>query len=239
MKVFAYVGSMHADSVTLKVVENLIGQLAAKTDVSSTVIHARDCDTSFCRGCSKCFTSLHCSLDDSDGFSDIRKKLEESDFVILASPVYLHDVSGVMKNFIDRISYYARSKCLFGKDGLALSTAINNGGSLTVDYLSKTMHLFGINVISRLPLYTETPGTTFEQTLDSVLPDTVEAIIEAHDNTDLHNNVLKYYFNQERLTVRFFSAEDTEKYKCWNENGFLDDCEVEELYRRRKLERLS
>jgi len=53
-----------------------------------------------CRGCRKCMETGYCVV--KDDFNSIAKKMLKSDLIIIGSPVYFHDVSGLVKNFIDR-----------------------------------------------------------------------------------------------------------------------------------------
>lgn len=45
----------------------------------------------------------HCPL--RDDVSEIKKKIDDADIIILASPVYVEDVSGLLKNWIDRMAF--------------------------------------------------------------------------------------------------------------------------------------
>ena len=54
-----------------------------------------------CRSCRKCMKEGHCVLG-SDDFSAISKQMQKSDLIIIGTPVYFHDVSGPVKNLIDR-----------------------------------------------------------------------------------------------------------------------------------------
>ncbi len=48
----------------------------------------------------------------SDGFEDIRKRIRESDEIIIASPVYWGETSEALKSFLDRLR-----RCEFGQSG--------------------------------------------------------------------------------------------------------------------------
>lgn len=66
-----------------------------------------------CIGCEGCHPSegsdryLKCINHDKDDMAFILKEVEEADAIIFATPVYIFQMSGVMKNFIDR--YYGTS----------------------------------------------------------------------------------------------------------------------------------
>ena len=74
---------------------------------SSELVLLREKRIEFCKGCLSCDSSGECSI--RDDMQTIYSKLEEADLVILGSPNYFHNVSGMMKDFIDRLLpfYYA------------------------------------------------------------------------------------------------------------------------------------
>lgn len=50
-----------------------------------------------------------CVYDNKDDFQHVYKKLLEADILIFSTPVYIFNISGLMKTFLDRI--YSRGKC--------------------------------------------------------------------------------------------------------------------------------
>lgn len=53
----------------------------------------------------------------------IRDTMLSADGIILASPVYVEDVNGVMKNWIDRMAFYCHRPAFFGKTAFVLATS--------------------------------------------------------------------------------------------------------------------
>jgi hypothetical protein len=64
------------------------------------------------------------------------KKMDEADGVIFASPVYTNNVSGLMKAFIDRISYNGHRPRFFGKKAFFISTTGMFGTKTVLKYMS-------------------------------------------------------------------------------------------------------
>jgi multimeric flavodoxin WrbA len=59
-----------------------------------------------CKGCRVCQTDksyLKCVYDDKDDIKEILTKIIESDLIIYATPIYVFNMSGLMKIFIERI----------------------------------------------------------------------------------------------------------------------------------------
>ncbi|MHC4661811.1 MAG: flavodoxin family protein [Planctomycetota bacterium] len=66
-----------------------------------TFLSLRDMQISGCVGCLRCNRLKKCANTDDD-WAKLRDALIGADTVVFASPVYFHDVTGVMKNAIDR-----------------------------------------------------------------------------------------------------------------------------------------
>lgn len=54
----------------------------------------------FCKGCLTCYKKPDCTI--KDDMADILPKILNSDILILGTPNYYENVSGLMKNFMDR-----------------------------------------------------------------------------------------------------------------------------------------
>jgi len=158
MKVTAVLGSPHKGNgykISAKI-ENELKKLGVK---EFERIFLKDVDLKMCRGCFTCFSkgSEFCPLKDDK--TEIERKLLESDGIILISPGYAWNVSGLMKNFIDRFAYTLHRPVFFNQSMMLVA----NGGS----GLSKVLKAMGITLggagISSKIAITSTPwGATRE-----------------------------------------------------------------------------
>ncbi len=76
-----------------------------------------------CLGCRACFDlgEEKCPL--KDDLLPLRDRLLAADGYVIASPVYVEDVNGVMKNWIDRMAFVSHRPLLFGKTALLYTTS--------------------------------------------------------------------------------------------------------------------
>ena len=73
------------------------------------LILLREKKIKFCDGCLSCDETGKCKL--RDDMQVIYSQLEESDLIIFGSPNYFHNMSGLMKNFVDRLlPFYYKNK---------------------------------------------------------------------------------------------------------------------------------
>lgn len=98
------------------------GIFRAKGDME--VINLSDCRIEPCSGCYSCWQNNgHCVH--SDAMQSIINKILSIDILILASPVYSHNVSLHMKKFIDRMTFMASgTKLYMSNDGTYIHEAI-------------------------------------------------------------------------------------------------------------------
>ena len=65
------------------------------------IINLRENKIDYCIGCYSCRKFGKCFQ--NDGMNTINEKLLEADVIVFASPIYMYDVCGQLKTFIDRI----------------------------------------------------------------------------------------------------------------------------------------
>lgn len=79
----------------------------------------------------------------ADDVQQLQKRLAEADGIILASPVYLQQVSGKMKTFIDRTCSWYHRPALTGKPVLCVATTKGSGLKPTLAYLQSVAVQWG------------------------------------------------------------------------------------------------
>lgn len=72
-----------------------------------------------CRACGGCFHSHECAV--NDDMRELYEKLAAADAIVMGSPAYFGNVSGLMKNFIDRCLPLYLAEKLKGKKAALLS----------------------------------------------------------------------------------------------------------------------
>lgn len=94
-----------------------------------------------CIGCEQCILKGKCVLtDDADA---LMQQLSTSDGIILASPVYLQQVSGRIKTFFDRTCCWYHRPVLAGKPILCVASTKGSGLKATLSYLDNIATQWG------------------------------------------------------------------------------------------------
>ncbi len=120
MKIIAICGSPRKGNTEAMVREVLRG--AKETNAETELILLKDIDVSKCIGCEACKTVGRCTVN-KDDVDKIYDKMFESDVFVLGSPCYFNNVSGLMKDFIDRCDPYWEDKRWASKKAVLVSVA--------------------------------------------------------------------------------------------------------------------
>ncbi len=132
MRVVCINGSRRTNGNTaraLSILEEELSAFAAQRSVPLQIdrISLGSCRIEACRGCRSCFDRGEetCPLRE-DELRDVARRVMSCDALILASPVYVGDVSGALKTLIDRLAYVCHRPALTRTVAFALATT---GGS--------------------------------------------------------------------------------------------------------------
>ena len=125
MKLVAVMGSPKGKGSGYKVVSLIEEKMKAMGNVEIEYLFLKDTNLKPCMGCFNCVTKGEDKCPLKDDREAIEKKLLEADGVILSSPIYVLNVSGLMKNFIDRFAYTNHRPRFHGQKVL---TVVNTGG---------------------------------------------------------------------------------------------------------------
>lgn len=122
MKILTICGSHRKNGNTARVLSLLAGALSRYDGADVESVFLSDFDIRPCRGCRLCFDlgEHRCPLDDD--VLPLRDRILAADGIVLASPVYVNDVSGTMKTFIDRLAFVCHRPAFAGIPAVVIAT---------------------------------------------------------------------------------------------------------------------
>lgn len=127
MKILALVSSHRKKGNTACIVQ-MIGShleaLAARDGQPLTfeTLYLGDMDVQPCRGCRACFDRGEDQCPVKDDLPAIKAQMDAADGLILASPVYVEDVNGTAKTWMDRLAYVCHRPAFAGKCAYPIAT---------------------------------------------------------------------------------------------------------------------
>ena len=161
MKILAICGGMREESNTNK----LVKKIAESSGCDFEVVDLGKLEVKPCTGCSECMMNDgKCPIEDD--MQGIYEKLMDADGIILGSPTYYMNVSGVVKCLIDRsLALYYRGvgpeydpempfmgqRPLAGKPGVVVTTVAGAGHEKAIEVLSLCMgESHRLNLVDKL-----------------------------------------------------------------------------------------
>lgn len=156
MRVLAIMGSPRRNGTGTKVVRQIEEELRKQGDVEMTYLYLADVDLKMCRGCFECISKGEDRCPLKDDRVGIEGMMDRSDGIILVSPGYVQNVSGLMKNFMDRFAYTNHRPRFFGKQMMLVA---NGGAGLDKTLDALRIAIFGPHIVSELA-YAKLPWPT-------------------------------------------------------------------------------
>ncbi len=103
-----------------------------------------------CMRCRVCFDKGEQNCPLKDELLPLWERMHAADGYVIASPVYVEDVNGVMKNWIDRMAFTSHRPAFFGKRALLFTTSGIGSSNHALNTMSTAFGTWGIKVTQRM-----------------------------------------------------------------------------------------
>lgn len=144
MKVLVLNGSPRANGCTAAALNEVIRTLNAE-GMDTELVHVGNKDIRGCIACNSCVRQKKCVFDDL--VNETAKSFEETDGLIIGSPVYYGSPNGTLLSFLDRLFYSTQfSKQM--KVGAAVVSCRRGGNTASFDVLNKYFSISSMPVAS-------------------------------------------------------------------------------------------
>jgi multimeric flavodoxin WrbA len=109
-----------------------------EADIEPDVVELRNMSFQNCLNCGKCGSEKLCAIDD-EVTAHIYKRVLESDAIILTSPVYMWNMTGVLKTFLDRLHCYSKK---YGGKRMGVIVTSHGGIESGADIIEESLKRF-------------------------------------------------------------------------------------------------
>ncbi len=157
IRILGIAGSPVKEGNTEVLLLEALRPVASDPEVETRLFNLSGLEIAGCRHCNWCIKNQtpekYCAI--SDGMDEIYPAAEQADAVILATPVHIGRMSGLMANMIDRMRVFVYGNThrgrLTDKVGAALVVGfLRHGGlEMTLSILNNTFALFGMIPVGR------------------------------------------------------------------------------------------
>lgn len=135
MKIVVLFGSPKKDGNTKKLLDKYLKTIDADKN-NIDIIYACDLNILGCQDCEVCKEKVFCHLDDWQKVYDVYKKIQMSDTVIVASPIFFFSFPSQLKALFDRFQpfYYKRFLRKEPREKIKDGVVLLTGGGTEKDF---------------------------------------------------------------------------------------------------------
>lgn len=123
----------------------IVNHARSNLDGEFEEIHLMKEKIPMCNGCFNCILEGEDKCPHYDKVNPIINKMKECDGIIIASPVYAMNVSGLLKNFFDHTAYLYHRPEFFTKKALVVVSTAGAGHKKVAKYIDETLRHWGVN----------------------------------------------------------------------------------------------
>jgi len=113
----------------------LLKQIEQRIDNTELILLSK-CNIEYCKGCLACHKIDKCVI--KDDINEIINKIKETDLIIFGVPNYFDNVSGLFKNFMDRLHPLYKSELIKNKKVIFIFTG-GGGEDGTLEEMQKSV----------------------------------------------------------------------------------------------------
>jgi len=155
MKILCIIGSGRKRGNTARAVKILLAEIeqaareqGRQAELELETVFLSDLDMRPCRGCRACYDRGEQRCPNHDDLPALREKMRAADGLIVASPVYVDDVSGLTKTWIDRLAHACHRPEFAGKYALALATTGGSPAGRTLRTITLALGTWGYHLVA-------------------------------------------------------------------------------------------
>ncbi len=177
-----------------------------------------------CRGCRLCFDRGESACPHSDDLLPLYEKMRRCDLLVLGGPIYVEDVNGAMKNWIDRMAFNCHRPGLYGQKAFILLNSGSGASRHAISTLARACQTWGMRVIGdrKLVMGARIDEDTFIKANDSILRRDAEAILRKLSSARGPSFIQVLTFRIQRWYYLHRMDRSSYDYQHWNSQHWLE-----------------
>ena len=154
MRILALNSSYRRNGNTARIVEMMgdhLKVLAAQNGepLEFEPLNLGHADLQLCRGCRTCFDRGEDKCPLRDDLLMIKAKIDAADAVILAGPVYVNDINGIAKNWMDRLAFVCHRPAFAGKCAYLVATVGDSPTNHALRTMEVGLRTWGFHIVGK------------------------------------------------------------------------------------------
>jgi multimeric flavodoxin WrbA len=233
MKILSIVSSFRRDGNTSRLaslIEEQLQKEAEKLNISLEIerVFLSRMDVRTCRGCRLCFDKGEDKCPLKDDLLSLRDKMLAEDGYLIASPVYVEDVNGILKNWIDRMAFVCHRPVLAGKSAFLITTSGGGSTGHAIRTMNGALHAWGCRVAGTKKFRTgalmekKDIWLRNEKTIRHAAEVFVSDLTRGADTNPGWYSLIAFRIQQICWTKASYQANNPYDYQYWKEKGWLE-----------------
>lgn len=191
-------------------------------DIEYTDLFLKDVILSMCCGCRACFVNGESYCPNRDDALQIKEHMELADAIIVGCPIYVEDVNGLTKVFIDRMAFNCHRPFLCGKPIFIYTVSGGNASTRGAKTLKYAFSSWGGNVVGIKNFALGNKPGTMGSTKEIQLNLYVDKVISKFEkNTVSVFSLISFGIQKAYWTKKDSTGCEYDK-NYWVEKGWLD-----------------
>ncbi len=179
-----------------------------------------------CIGCRACFDRGEATCPQQDELLALYEKMRAADGYVIATPVYVEDVNGILKTMIDRMAFLCHRPALYGKSALLFTTSGIGSSRHAILTMTKAFGTWGIKTAAtmQLSLGALTPREDVVKRYSRTIAATARKFLRERLQTPFRPSFYSMiaFTVQQALWSRSGVDHATVDYRFWQDAGWLD-----------------
>jgi multimeric flavodoxin WrbA len=152
MKILVCVGSYRKNGNTAQItglIQDGLRKMAVAGNESLEIetIYLGHQQIGLCRGCRVCFDQGEEKCPMKDDLLSVKSEMKQADGILVATPVYVDDASGTVKNWIDRLAHVCHRPEFAGKSAYLIATVGSTPTGNALKTLRTALSTWGYHIV--------------------------------------------------------------------------------------------
>ncbi len=196
--------------------------------IETEKVHLAHYKINICRGCRVCFDKGEDKCPLGDDLLNIYDKMMQADGYVVASPVYVEDVNGIMKNWMDRMAFNSHRPAFFGKNVMLVTTSGVQSSNHSLKTMQTAFNTWAMNVICKMKFRLgalsemEEIKSKYDESISRISKSFVQGIEKkSAEKPSLYSLIV--FTVQQTCWLKNQQYKDTFDYKYWEEKKWLEN----------------
>ena len=205
---------------------NLYAEMLQKQEntTHTDMISLAEQNIEFCHGCRLCMESTEMLCPCRDSVRNIETRMNAADMIIVGTPVYVEDVSGLTKVWIDRMAYHCHRPFLNGKKVFLFTTSGANASRHAMKTLQHAFLAWGATVVrgENFSMGGRMQAEAVSEKYEVQIREQIQKILQWQKADQISLFSLIAFRVQKGFWIKKGTEADSVDYQYWKKNGWLE-----------------